>query len=266
MRRVLGFNIPGHAKLVDLQESKSPVVLRNLKQGSNHQDLLFNQSSSADVALPVDVDFPYTAIEPPVKDQGPPTISITLGSLQTMKPMQKVSVVATLTYGDVEPKSVTLKTNIQTRVKEDCMLEDPTGSAVLHIWDPNISKLQSGKTYHFQQLMVRQFLGSIHLSTTMSTSFEEADQQIENVSGPTLLATPIIEMCIKRRDHFRVPSRHSSLMSVMQQKDCSCCGRQITQVPAVWGAPTNSQLQERCVSHIDCGCREWYFQEPESFQ
>ena len=218
MRRVLGFNIPGHAKLVDLQESKSPVVLRNLKQGSNHQDLLFNQSSSADVALPVDVDFPYTAIEPPVKDQGPPTISITLGSLQTMKPMQKVSVVATLTYGDVEPKSVTLKTNIQTRVKEDCMLEDPTGSAVLHIWDPNISKLQSGKTYHFQQLMVRQFLGSIHLSTTMSTSFEEADQQIENVSGPTLLATPIIEMCIEEITFVSHLDIHLS---------CQSCNRKI---------------------------------------
>ena len=109
VRGFLGFNIPSHSKLVDLQESKSPVVLRNLKQGSNQQDLSFNQSSSADVALPVDVDFCFTAIEPPAKDQGPPTISITLGSLQTMKPMQKVLVVATLTFGDVAPKLVMLK-------------------------------------------------------------------------------------------------------------------------------------------------------------
>ena len=34
-------------------------------------------------------------------------------------------------------------------MKEDCMLEDPTGSAVVHIWDPKIPKLQSGETLSF---------------------------------------------------------------------------------------------------------------------
>ena len=48
---------------------------------------------------------------------------------------------ATLTFGDVEPKLVTLKT--YKRVKEDYMLKDPTGLAVVLILDPNVSKLRS---------------------------------------------------------------------------------------------------------------------------
>lgn len=136
-----------------------------------------------------------------------------------MTPMQKVSVLATLTFGDVEPKLVTLKTHIQTRVKEDCVLEDPTGSAIVHIWVRNISKLQSGKTYNFQQLMVRQFLGSMHLSTTMSTSFEEADQQIESVSGPTFLASPIIEMLVEEVTFLTHLDIHLS---------CQSCNRKIS--------------------------------------
>ena len=52
----------------------------------------------------------------------------------------------------------------------------------------------------------------------MSTSFQEGDQQIESVSGPTLLATPIIEMCIEEITFMSHLDIHLS---------CQSCNRKI---------------------------------------
>ena len=54
-------------------------------------------------------------------------------------------------------------------VKEDCVLEDKTGSSVIHIWEPLVHTLTTGNSYYFINLKVRNLQGSTYLSTSPST-------------------------------------------------------------------------------------------------
>ena len=44
-----------------------------------------------------------------------------------------------------------------TSVKEFCVLEDETGTATIHVWDPLINKIKSGTTYVIENLTVKHF-------------------------------------------------------------------------------------------------------------
>ena len=66
-----------------------------------------------------------------------------------------------------------------TSVKEDCVLEDETGTATIHVWDPLINKIKSGTAYVIENLTVKHFQGITHLETTRATTFKEADQQLK---------------------------------------------------------------------------------------
>lgn len=84
---------------------------------------------------------------------------------------------ATISVGREEPKPAEVKSTEKiTLVKEDCVLEDNTGKAVIHIWDESISKVKNGTTYEFQNLNVKYFKGSTHLATTPTTIFKEASK------------------------------------------------------------------------------------------
>lgn len=93
--------------------------------------------------------------------------------------------------GNDKPKSVPVKaTQKIIMVKEDCIKEDRTGTANLHIWDDLIDKLKSGSTYEFQNLNVKNVQGRTYLTTSLTTTFKEAEKQLESLQGPLLLETP----------------------------------------------------------------------------
>ena len=46
------------------------------------------------------------------------------------------------------------------KVKEDCVIEDATGNAILHIWDDLIDKVQNSKSYTFKNLSVKNYSGN----------------------------------------------------------------------------------------------------------
>lgn len=99
---------------------------------------------------------------------------------------QKVNVTASISLGNEKPKPVQLKTSKEmTSVKEDCVLEDETGTASIHIWALRINNIKSGNTYEFQNLSVKHFQGITHLGATPATTFKEANQKVETLNGPT---------------------------------------------------------------------------------
>ena len=51
-------------------------------------------------------------------------------------------------------------------MKEDCVLDDETGTATIHVWDPLINKIKSGTTYVIEDFTVKHFQGITHLGTT----------------------------------------------------------------------------------------------------
>ena len=96
-----------------------------------------------------------------------PAVTISLLQLQTLKINRKVNVTASTSLGKDKPKSVPVKsTQKMTMVKEDCILEDETGTTNIHIWDVLIDKLKNGSTYEFQNLNLKNFQRRTHLTTT----------------------------------------------------------------------------------------------------
>ena len=77
-----------------------------------------------------------------------------------------------------------------TSVKEDCVLDDETGTvgtATIHVQDVLINQIKSGNTYETENLTVKQFQGITHLGTTRATTYREANQKLKTLNGPALL-------------------------------------------------------------------------------
>ena len=93
-----------------------------------------------------------------------PAKKITPEELSTLQVNQKVNVTASISLGNEKSKPVQLKTSKEmTSVKEDCVLEDETGTATIHVWDPLINKIKSSTTYVIENLTVKHFQGITHV-------------------------------------------------------------------------------------------------------
>ena len=101
--------------------------------------------------------------------------NITLNGIQTLTRNQKVNVQGHLTLGQNPNKEVIKRNGEKGYVKEDCVIEDRTGSATMHIWDNLLTQLESGNTYSFQNLSVKNYSGMTLLGTTATTTFQKAD-------------------------------------------------------------------------------------------
>ena len=112
---------------------------------------------------------------------------IPLEELPALLVNQKVNVTVSILKNE-KPKPVHLNTSKEmTSVKEDCVLDDETETATIHIWAPLTNNIKSGNTYEFQNLSVRHFQGITHLGTTRATIFKETKQKLETLNGPALL-------------------------------------------------------------------------------
>ncbi|XP_068697264.1 ATP-dependent DNA helicase PIF1-like [Montipora foliosa] len=113
--------------------------------------------------------------------------NITLNQLPTLTRNQKVNVTGILTLGQKPAKEVKKRNSENGKVKEDCVIEDATGNAILHIWDNLIDKVQNSKSYTFKNLSVKNYSGNTMLGTTASTTFDEVQTELKQVKGPDLL-------------------------------------------------------------------------------
>ena len=59
--------------------------------------------------------------------------------------------------------------------KKDCVVEDATSVATIHIWDDLLSKLTTGNSYKFTNLTVKNYSGITLLSTAPTTTCIETD-------------------------------------------------------------------------------------------
>ena len=173
VERVVGFDKTKHPKIKHFQEAKSPVLLKNLLiPDDEDNDWLFNQQSYVSQCANADVPFSY--VPNFVKSERSESTSqeasdVSLRELKEMAPNQKVNVHATL--GAQEPNKIETKSSQALSVKEDCILEDETGTMELHIWEPLFTQLKSNKAYYFQNFTLRYYQGSKFLSTNRNTTY-----------------------------------------------------------------------------------------------
>ena len=237
-RRVVGFNIANHSILQEHEASKTAVTLRNTKHNSNN-DIIFNQQSTVRVTPTFDIDFDHQPIDksPRAGPSTRPTKKIKLEELPTLQVNQKVNVTACISLGSENPKPIQLKAlNEMTTVKEDCVLEDETGTATIHIWDPLYKNIKTGTTYDFDNLSVKHFQGITHLGTTPTTTFKEANEQLKSINGPALLENPEKEAKVER---VKMINKLSIFIT------CQACKRKINEIS-----------QQKSIKCKNCGARQ----------
>jgi hypothetical protein len=223
---------------MELQRSKSPVMLINTKE-SEDGDLIFNQRSAARSAPNSDVGFDYTesseASTSKLSDPLYISTTITLDMVLTLRQNQKVTVVGTVSLGSEAPKEVTIRAK-DVLVKEDCILEDQTGSASLHMWDRFIDQVTNAKSYRLENLVVKSFQGNVYLSTTFSSSITEVEQVVDTLIGPELLESKERKVTV---EEFKLVKKLDIFVA------CQSCNRKVDDVSEKFMKCKNCDSRQR---------------------
>lgn len=138
--------LKSHPDLKQYEESKTPVLLKNLILKENNK-LFFNQQSFLHPAASSDVLLKY--IEQPKPTHSSPnkatSVDVTVSEIPSLIANQRVNIAATITMGTKDAKQVMLKaTHENDLVKEDCVIEDATGSIMANISSPLIDQVKDG--------------------------------------------------------------------------------------------------------------------------
>ena len=111
------------------------------------------------------------------------------------------------------------------------MIEDRTGSATIQLYftllhftllfiqlDNSLTQVESGNTYSFQNLSVKNYSGMTLLGTTPTTTFQKVDLQLTEVKGPQLLSNTEKEIVIQE---FKFVDKENGMRDkVLQEKKC----------------------------------------------
>ena len=133
---MVGFDQSTHTQCQHYEKTGNPVELLNVKEDNGQY--LINQTTTLFQRSNSDVTFASTPSSSSDSDtQSSPAVAfnITLNQLPTLARNQKVNMTGILTLGQKEPKEVKKRNGQNGKVKEDCVIEDTTGSAIIHIWD-----------------------------------------------------------------------------------------------------------------------------------
>ena len=189
--RAIGFDQKSHQQAIHFEKTKSPSKILSAREDDGQ--IFINQYTSLIKANSSDINFD------PCKEQSPAGTSssanlpdssatdITLQQLDKLTRNQRVNVKATLTMGPLEPKELRKRNGSIGKVKEDCVLEDKTGNAIIHIWDDTATTLTTGQIYEINNLSVKNFNGKTHLGTTTETTFTPIDPLMKELKGKELL-------------------------------------------------------------------------------
>ena len=254
-KRVVGYNTSSHNELKELEHSKSPVVLINTKEDKSG-DVIFNQMSTARSASTSDVGFDYDVLQQSAEASSSLSIclTITLGEVSSIRPNQKVIVVGALSLGDEPAKQVKMRGKEVAMVKDDCILEDVTGSAPLHIWDTFINSVENGKSYRFENLVVKSFQGAMYLSTTFTTSVTMVEAVVESLVGPQMLESKQRAVTV---EEFKMVRKLDIFLA------CQSCSKKIEDVCGDFVKCKYCDVRQRRLSCETCASAQVKVELPE---
>ena len=248
-----------HPKIKHFQETKSPVLLKNLLiPDDEDNDWLFNQQSYVSQCANAYVPFSY--VPNFVKSERSESTSqeasdVSLRELKEMAPNQKVNVHATLSMGAQEPNKIETKSSQTLSVKEDCILEEETGEMELHTWEPLFTQLKSNKAYYFQNLTLRYYQGSKFLSTNRNTTYSEETTTLKKLVGPDILTNPEREI---------IASQLKYVASLSIFSACQLCKKRIGDESGESVRCQNCKVRQRIINYRREGSVKLSIQHNES--
>jgi len=156
------------------------------------------------------------------------------------------------------------KRNVENgMVKEDCIMEDATVNAVLHMWDKLIDKLQDSKSYSLENLNMKNYSGQHHIRNNgiMAITFEEVQTALK-VEGPYPLQNTDKKVTVEELEFV------NKLYIYLQCQIISC----IKKIPynlnaniitcPLWGATEKTKSSKQAMSARLCadadGSETWF--------
>lgn len=141
------------------------------------------------------------------------------------------------------------------KVKEDCVIDDTTGSAIIHFWDELIDQVQNNKSYTFKNLSVKNYSGNTMLGSTASTTFDEVQTELKQVKGPDLLENKDKKVTVKEfkfvdklNIHFQCQMKSCNKKKTIQHH------RKHHYLPIMWCNPKDKGIKESYVCKTLCRC------------
>lgn len=172
--RVVGFNQDHQEKMALHCRKKEPIVLDNCqvkksKFGEKYE-VIVNESTEIS---PSTKEISYNHVEDTANN---------LVDLPTISCSTNITVrIKVLEVRDTEEVKQGLK-------KQDVLISDKTGNAILTLWQLNIGSLEDGKSYVLQDVSVREFNSSKYLSFLHSSAIIP----IDDIEGTTMNNAEVI--------------------------------------------------------------------------
>ena len=143
-------------------------------------------------------------------------VQLKLKQLQSLSTNQKVNVEGILLLGPENPKEVNMRDGQIGLVKEDCAIEDETGTAILYSTECH-QGMQRWCSIQISNVSVKNCSGEIFLGTTTKTSFATSDFKVDAVKGKELRFATDKEVTVAE---FKLVDKVSSFY-ICQNKACN---------------------------------------------
>ncbi len=136
--KAINFDQKSHQHAIHFENTKSPSKILSVREDKGQ--IFLKQHASLIKANSNDIKFDpckEPAFASSASSANLPESSatdITLQQLNKLSRNQKVNVKATLSRGSLEPKRTFQTNGSKGRVKEDCVLNDKTSHAIIHLW------------------------------------------------------------------------------------------------------------------------------------
>ena len=185
LTRTVGFDKRTYAKINHFVKTGSPVKLVNIHKKDDQ--IFVNSSSSIFEASKEDVLFQKIDDLDSEVGISSDSIDIKLEQLRSLSTKQRVNIEGVVTLGSAEPKKVNMRSQSVAFVKEDCGVEDETGTAILHIWENCIKECDDGVAYKICNLTIKNFSGEVFLATTAETTFTHSEFHKDVLQGKEVI-------------------------------------------------------------------------------
>ncbi|XP_002733902.1 uncharacterized protein LOC100376261, partial [Saccoglossus kowalevskii] len=184
---IVVFSPQKHRDFINAEKHKSPVLLKNLltspsRRDATKNDLKYNSRSNLSIAkkLKFNFDSGYRLTR-----QSSTTLNTIRDITDNFAAFQTVNTVAkVISCGNGGPKQLSSGLIMQM---QEFAIADSTSSMLIAIWGEQIDSIKLNSTYKFNDVSVREFQGTIQLTSTPDTTITETtpltDVSTDNTPG-----------------------------------------------------------------------------------
>ncbi|CAB4033345.1 ATP-dependent DNA helicase PIF1 [Paramuricea clavata] len=209
--RAVCFDSELHDEFNTRYESSSPIKIANCQMKvsprSNFEEILINKRSRILDPNEQEVDFDIDVDQREPKYQG---VQVSVHEIKNLKSGTLLDVFGRITFQG-EPQFVNIRGN---KVKmEEAVITDDSATVRLVLWEADISKIESHRTYYLKRAIVKDFSNQNYITLNKQTEISESQRAVKRVD----------ENVVNAVQHFIIPCPPEGVQSVHRYVLCKKC-------------------------------------------